>query len=30
MGHDRPEELWPLLTEAILLHTGAGAVDSVG
>jgi pimeloyl-ACP methyl ester carboxylesterase len=30
MGHDRPEQLWPLLTEAILLHTGAGAVDSVG
>jgi pimeloyl-ACP methyl ester carboxylesterase len=21
MGHDRPEPLWPLLTEAILLHT---------
>jgi pimeloyl-ACP methyl ester carboxylesterase len=30
MGHDRPEPLWPALTEAILLHTGAGAVDSVG
>jgi pimeloyl-ACP methyl ester carboxylesterase len=23
MGHDRPEPLWPLLTEAILLHTEA-------
>ena len=23
MGHDRPEELWPLLTEAILEFTGA-------
>jgi pimeloyl-ACP methyl ester carboxylesterase len=23
MGHDRPEPLWPLLTEAILLHTAA-------
>jgi pimeloyl-ACP methyl ester carboxylesterase len=22
MGHDRPEPLWPLLTEAVLLHTG--------
>jgi hypothetical protein len=22
MGHDRPEPLWPVLTEAILLHTG--------
>ena len=21
MGHDRPEPLWPILTEAILLHT---------
>jgi pimeloyl-ACP methyl ester carboxylesterase len=21
MGHDRPEPLWPLLTEAILRHT---------
>lgn len=30
MGHDRPEPLWPLLTEAILLHTAAGAIDSVG
>jgi pimeloyl-ACP methyl ester carboxylesterase len=28
MGHDRPEELWPLLTEAILEHT-AREVDSV-
>jgi pimeloyl-ACP methyl ester carboxylesterase len=28
MGHDRPEELWPLLTEAILGHTeGAGLTD---
>lgn len=25
MGHDRPEELWPVLTEAILLHTEAVA-----
>jgi pimeloyl-ACP methyl ester carboxylesterase len=24
MGHDRPEPLWPLLTEAILLHTAVG------
>jgi pimeloyl-ACP methyl ester carboxylesterase len=23
MGHDRPEPLWPLLTEAILAHTAA-------
>ncbi|MBN9623558.1 MAG: alpha/beta hydrolase [Actinobacteria bacterium] len=23
MGHDRPEELWPILAEAILLHTDA-------
>ncbi|HET9184813.1 MAG TPA: alpha/beta fold hydrolase, partial [Solirubrobacterales bacterium] len=23
MGHDRPEPLWPLLTEAILEHTAA-------
>ena len=23
MGHDRPEPLWPLLSEAILLHTAA-------
>ncbi|MBS1845063.1 MAG: alpha/beta hydrolase [Actinobacteria bacterium] len=29
MGHDRPEPLWPLLTEAILEHTGAREVDSV-
>ncbi|HVT00066.1 MAG TPA: alpha/beta fold hydrolase [Solirubrobacterales bacterium] len=32
MGHDRPEPLWPLLTEAILRHTRAGrggGVDSV-
>ncbi|MFT3866369.1 MAG: alpha/beta hydrolase [Solirubrobacterales bacterium] len=28
MGHDRPEELWPLLTEAILEFTGAIALDS--
>jgi pimeloyl-ACP methyl ester carboxylesterase len=27
MGHDRPEELWPVLTEAILLHTGGGPTD---
>jgi pimeloyl-ACP methyl ester carboxylesterase len=25
MGHDRPEPLWPILTEAILLHTEAVA-----
>jgi pimeloyl-ACP methyl ester carboxylesterase len=25
MGHDRPEPLWPVLTEAILLHTEAVA-----
>jgi pimeloyl-ACP methyl ester carboxylesterase len=24
MGHDRPEQLWPILTEAILLHTSRG------
>jgi pimeloyl-ACP methyl ester carboxylesterase len=24
MGHDRPEPLWPILTEAILLHTATG------
>lgn len=29
MGHDRPEPLWPLLVEAILEHTHAGAPDSV-
>jgi pimeloyl-ACP methyl ester carboxylesterase len=29
MGHDRPEPLWPLLTEAILEHTRAGMADSV-
>jgi pimeloyl-ACP methyl ester carboxylesterase len=29
MGHDRPEALWPLLTEAILEHTEAREVDSV-
>jgi pimeloyl-ACP methyl ester carboxylesterase len=29
MGHDRPEPLWPLLTEAILAHTEAREVDSV-
>jgi pimeloyl-ACP methyl ester carboxylesterase len=23
MGHDRPEQLWPVLTESILLHTEA-------
>jgi hypothetical protein len=23
MGHDRPEPLWPLLTEAILEHTAS-------
>ncbi len=28
MGHDRPEPLWPLLAEAILLHTqGGGPMD---
>jgi pimeloyl-ACP methyl ester carboxylesterase len=28
MGHDRPEPLWPLLAEAILLHTReAGSTD---
>jgi pimeloyl-ACP methyl ester carboxylesterase len=29
MGHDRPEELWPLLVEAILEHTEAREIDSV-
>ena len=29
MGHDRPEPLWPLLTEAILAHTEAREMDSV-
>ena len=29
MGHDRPEELWPLLGEAILEHTEAREIDSV-
>jgi pimeloyl-ACP methyl ester carboxylesterase len=29
MGHDRPEELWPLLTDAILAHTQAHEVDAV-
>jgi pimeloyl-ACP methyl ester carboxylesterase len=31
MGHDRPEPLWPLLTEAILEHTTAvaGEADSL-
>jgi pimeloyl-ACP methyl ester carboxylesterase len=29
MGHDRPEPLWPLLTEAILGHTRADAPDFV-
>ncbi|HEY2055964.1 MAG TPA: alpha/beta hydrolase [Solirubrobacterales bacterium] len=29
MGHDRPEPLWPLLTEAILEHTEAREIDSV-
>jgi pimeloyl-ACP methyl ester carboxylesterase len=30
MGHDRPEELWPLLTEAILEHTGAALAEPAG
>jgi pimeloyl-ACP methyl ester carboxylesterase len=30
MGHDRPEELWPLLTEAILDHTGAALAEPAG
>ncbi len=30
MGHDRPEELWPLLTEAILEHTGAALPEPAG
>src|ERR1700744_793561 len=30
MGHDRPEELWPLLTEAILEHTGAALPEAAG
>ncbi|HVX33864.1 MAG TPA: alpha/beta hydrolase [Solirubrobacterales bacterium] len=25
MGHDRPEPLWPILTDAILKHTAGGA-----
>jgi pimeloyl-ACP methyl ester carboxylesterase len=29
MGHDRPEPLWPLLTEAILEHTEAREIDAV-
>jgi pimeloyl-ACP methyl ester carboxylesterase len=29
MGHDRPEQLWPLLTGAILEHTEAREIDSV-
>jgi pimeloyl-ACP methyl ester carboxylesterase len=29
MGHDRPEPLWPLLSEAILEHTEAREIDSV-
>jgi pimeloyl-ACP methyl ester carboxylesterase len=29
MGHDRPEQLWPTLAEAILEHTEAREVDSV-
>lgn len=29
MGHDRPEPLWPFLTEAILEHTEAREIDSV-
>jgi len=30
MGHDRPEELWPLLGEAILEHTGAALPEPAG
>jgi pimeloyl-ACP methyl ester carboxylesterase len=30
MGHDRPEPLWPLLTEAILEHTAARLSVEVG
>ncbi len=30
MGHDRPEELWPLLNAAVLEHTGAALPDLVG
>lgn len=30
MGHDRPEELWPLLVEAILEHTGAPLPEPAG
>lgn len=30
MGHDRPEELWPQLTEAILEHTGAALPEPAG
>jgi pimeloyl-ACP methyl ester carboxylesterase len=30
MGHDRPEELWPLLTAAILEHTGAALPEPAG
>jgi len=30
MGHDRPEPLWPILTEAILLHTSReGAIPNI-
>lgn len=30
MGHDRPEPLWPLLIETILLHTETGLPDEAG
>jgi hypothetical protein len=30
MGHDRPEELWPLLVETILEHTGAALPELAG
>jgi len=30
MGHDRPEELWPLLVEAILEHTDAALPELAG
>jgi hypothetical protein len=30
MGHDRPEPLWPLLTEAILEHTARHPVEAGG
>jgi pimeloyl-ACP methyl ester carboxylesterase len=30
MGHDRPEELWPLLTDAVLEHTGTALPELAG